>query len=161
MNRVKEINRYFIISMLIPSAVMIASFIAFFILMFTDIDPSSDAATNKYITGAVVGSVVVIAAAVMLFVVNGKKYELAKDLGIEKKRAVVIDSLTAALGMAAVAAAVFYTLIRSGSAITGQTSDMSSQTLYLPVFTVAMVFMPCLLPSFLTQRRIKIAVTKQ
>ena len=160
-SNVRKVNRYFIISMLIPSLVMLASFALFMALLYTDFTPSEGDATGKYTTYAVISGIVVVLCTALLFVINAKKYELVKEFGIERGRAVVIDSLSSGAGMAAVVISVFYTLITSSAALASADGTATSQALFIPVFVVALVFMPSLLPSFLTQRKIKVALTKR
>ncbi len=160
-SNVRKVNRYFIISMLIPSLVMLASFVLFFALLYTNFTPSEGVAIGKYTVAAIISGVVVVLCTALLFVINAKKYELIKDFGIERTRAVVIDSLSSGAGMAAVVISVFYTLITSSAALASADGTATSQALFIPVFVVALVFMPSLLPSFLTQRKIKVALTKR
>lgn len=155
-NLIIKLNKLFICSVAIPSVAMIASFVTYFALLYSFLD------IKKLVTAAVIFGVFAICCSAALFRVNSKKFELIKDLGIvDRKRGVIIDSVSPSAGMILTAAAVFYTLIKGALGVVDNATNISSQLMFIPVFTVALVFVPSLLPPFLTQRKIKIYFTEK
>ena len=161
MNNTKKINDYFIISMAVPCLMLIFILISFVVSLSGK--GGYEEALKGLIIGASVTAVLIVAASAAVFTVNKKKYELIKDIvAVERRRAVFIDSTAPTVGMAAVALSVYYPLIRSVVAINKYgAGHPAPQIIMIPVMVVALVFMPCLLPGFLTQRKIKVALTKR
>lgn len=159
-NIIRNVNKLFIISMLIPCAVLIAGFVYFFAVINTKAD-IDDAALKKYIVAAVIFGVVSLLGAVGVFAVNSKKYSFLSDLGqFEKRRVVTIDSLAMSVGMVAPAVTIFYMLISGTLAVLNGAAETDvGYSLYTPVYAMVFVFMPCLLPTFLTERKVKLVLS--
>ena len=147
-NIIRNVNKLFIISMLIPCAVLIAGFVYFFAVINTKAD-IDDAALKKYIVAAVIFGVVSLLGAVGVFAVNSKKYSFLSDLGqFEKRRIVTIDSLAMSVGMVAPAVTIFYMLISGTLAVLNGAAETDvGYSLYTPVYAMVFVFMPCLAPT--------------